>query len=463
MGKARRDVLKGGAGLAMTGLLPGGLFAAGSTTASPPNVIVIVADDLGFADLSCYGRRDYSTPNIDSLAADGIKLTQGYSNSAVCSATRVALMTGRYQYRLAAGLNEPLGFSSDLGLPPSHPTMPSLFRDGGYDTILIGKWHLGPPPKYGPLMSGYERFYGIYGGASDYFKHGQGATASRYGVLIDQDEPANDEGYMTDLLGSGAIREIERSVDRGKSFFMSLHFTAPHWPWEGPGDSDVSDTITDPVDRERGSIAVYAEMMKSLDGNVGRVLKALERLGIADNTIVVFTSDNGGERFSDTWPLTGNKTELLEGGIRVPLLVRWPAKITAGLVSSQTMLSMDLLPTLLGAAGLPSDPGFPPDGENLLPQLMGAAPRSRRLFWRYKAQEQRAYRDGNWKYLLINGNEHLFDLSNDERERANRKKLEPERFERMKREFEAWDATMLPYTEANSSHNIKKDNWADRY
>lgn len=462
MGKARRDVLKGGAGLAMTGLLPGGLLASGPL-AGRPNVIVIVADDLGFADLSCYGRRDYETPYIDSLAADGVKLTQGYSNSAVCSATRVGLMTGRYQYRLAAGLNEPLGFASDLGLPPEHPTMPSLFARGGYDTILIGKWHLGPPPKYGPLLSGYDRFYGIYGGASDYFKHGEGATASRYGVLTDQDEPANDEGYMTDLLGSASIREIERSVARGKPFFMSLHFTAPHWPWEGPGDSHVSDTIKDPVDRERGSIEVYAEMMKSLDGNVGRVLKALDRLGVSDNTIVVFTSDNGGERFSDTWPLTGAKTELLEGGIRVPLLVRWPARIAPRSESLQVMLSMDLLPTLLAAAGLQPDPAFPPDGENLLAQLMGAAPQSRKVFWRYKAQEQRAYRDGNWKYLLINGKEYLFDLSSDQRERANRRTLEPEIFSRMKEEFEKWDSTMLPYTPAVSSHNIKADNWADRY
>jgi arylsulfatase A-like enzyme len=457
----RRNVLAAGVGLATASLFPRSALA--EVGARAPNVVFIMADDLGFADVGCYGRRDVKTANIDRLASEGMKFTQAYANSAVCSATRVALLTGRYQYRLAVGLNEPIGLTSDIGMPASHPTLPSLFRAGGYETILIGKWHLGPPPKYGPLMSGYERFYGIYGGAADYFRHSPADGAGPFGVLIDQDKPAEDKGYITELLGNRAAREIVRSAASGKPFFMSLHFTATHWPWEGPEDREASKDVTNPLDFERGSMAVYAQMVESLDDNVGKVLDTLARLGIADNTIVVFTSDNGGERFSDTWPLSGRKTELLEGGIRVPLLVRWPTRIAPGSASTQVMLSMDFLPTLLAAAGLAPDPAFPSDGENLLAQLAGTPSRNRQVYWRYKAQEQRAYRNGDWKYLLINGREFLFDLSEDQTERANKKTTNPKKFEQMKREFSDWDAGMLPYSNQSSSHNIKEDEWADRY
>jgi arylsulfatase A-like enzyme len=236
-----------------------------------------------------------------------------------------------------------------------------------------------------------------------------------------------------------------------------LHFTASHWPWEGPEDEHLSRQIGNPQHPDGGNLATYARMVESMDENVGRLMSALERLGIADNTIVVFTSDNGGERFSDTWPFIGAKTELLEGGIRVPLIVRWPAAIAAGTTSPQVMISMDFVPTLLAAAG--AGPallsGF--DGENLLDVLTAKAePRQRTLFWRYKARNQAAVRDGDWKYLKILDREWLFNLAQDQHERANLSRREPKRFADLKAKYEAWNATMLPYPSDSATHSISE-------
>jgi arylsulfatase A-like enzyme len=380
-------------------------------------------------------------------------LRQSYANSAVCSATRVGLITGRYQHRLRVGLDEPLtGRNPELGLPPSHPTLPSLLKLRGYFTTLVGKWHLGEPDKFGPLRSGYDRFYGIYTGAADYFRHIQGDTPTNGGMLINGQEPTTDHGYMTDLLSTKAIAEIKAAKAAGTPFYLSLHYTAPHWPWEGPEDAALANTITELPHRDGGNLATYQRMVKALDAGVGRVLKALDELRIAKDTIVIFTSDNGGERFSDTWPFVGAKSELLEGGIRVPFFLRWPARIKAGSRSEQVNISMDWVPTLLAAAGAQPDPAYPSDGENLLDVVTGtAAVRSRKLFWRYKAAEQAAYRDGDWKYLKIGKNEQLVNLAEDERERADLSKRESERFAAMKQQWALWNATMLPYPEDSES------------
>jgi len=375
----------------------------------------------------------------------------------------MALITGRYQYRLEAGLDEPIGFN-DLGLPPNLPTMPQQLQRKGYETILIGKWHLGSPPKYGPLKSGYDRFFGIYGGGTSYFHHDEKieGVPEEVSRLIDQDEIVSVDGYVTEIFGDKAVEEID-NAPANKPFFMSLHFTAPHWPWIGPNDRDKR--VSNMLNLDGGSIETYGEMVRSMDDQVGRVLDALERKGIADNTIVVFTSDNGGERFSDVWPLVGAKTELLEGGIRVPFVMRWPGKIPAGSVSEQTAMSMDFLPTFVAAAGGSPNRGFAPDGVNLLPVLEGKAPAfSRQLFWRYKALQQVAFRDGDWKYLQINGREYLFNLADDQRERANLISHEPGRLNEMKEQFAKWNADMLPYTVISSSYNNKSNGgWVDRY
>jgi arylsulfatase A-like enzyme len=451
----------------LAGSLAGGLGlglatrrVAGAERTTQPNIVFLLADDLGYADLSCYGR-NFSTPRIDSLARQGALLTQAYSSSAVCSPTRVALITGRYPARLRVGLDEPLGAEREgrIGLPTDIPTLPSLLRKAGYRTSLFGKWHLGKPPDFGPLKSGYDRFFGMYGGYSFYFGHGKDDPSP----VIDGERILSDHGYLTDLLAEKAIDELQASARASRPVFMSLHFNAVHWPWEGPNDGAKSAAIKEAVHNDGGSIEKYREMLESLDRNVGRVIDAVEALGLARDTIVIFTSDNGGERFSDMWPLTGMKGELLEGGIRVPLLVSWPGRISAGLRSSQLAVSHDWLPTLLAAAGAAPDPDFPSDGENLLPVLTGESPpRERALYWRYKANDQAAVRAGDWKYLRLGGREHLFNLAADPRERVELRETHAQEFERLKRMYDTWNAQMPPYPADARSYDVQTGT-ADRY
>jgi arylsulfatase A-like enzyme len=413
-----------------------------------PNVLFIMADDLGYADLSCYGRRDYETPVLDGLAAQGMKFTHAYANSAVCTATRVGLITGRYQYRLPVGLHEPLS-TGDVGLPSAseQPNMPSLMRNSGYRTTLIGKWHMGALPKYGPLKSGYDEFWGIYGGGVDYYRHGFNGNLD----LWDGDTKVEETGYMTDLLADATIRTLERRAQDRQPFFISLHFTAPHWPWEGPdalgkAESDHIAASIEPsafMHYDGGTLATYAAMMRSLDSNVGRVLQRLAALGLESDTIVVFTSDNGGERFSDTWPLSGKKTELLEGGIRVPAIVRWPGVVAPGTESIEQIMSMDWLPTFVAAGGGRQSTVFPSDGIDITPALKGSALPERALFWRFKNKNQKAARRGSYKYLSINGNEFLFDVVQDPLERGNLKNRLPEIFAELKGAFHLWNEGML--------------------
>jgi arylsulfatase A-like enzyme len=456
----RREALKA------TALTPLALIA-NAQSAAKPNIVFILADDLGYADVSCYGRRDYTTPNIDRIAAEGMKFTQAYANSAVCSATRTALITGRYQYRLPIGLEEPLGSDEKrmVGLPPSHPTLPSLLKKGGYSATLIGKWHLGKLPEFGPLQSGYDHFWGFRTGGVDYFTHKSGPANTDTEDLWDDDVKVHQTGYLTDLMGTKAtalIADYARTPTR--PFLLSLHFNAPHWPWEGPDDEAESRRISALTDFDGGSLETFARMVREMDLQIGRVLETLQASGIADNTIVIFTSDNGGERFADTWPFTGKKSELLEGGLRIPAIIRWPGHIRPGSTTEQVAISMDWMPTLLAAAGAVPDPGYPPDGMNLLPALLqNAAPVPRKLFWRYRMNAQRAMRDGDTKWLKIRDNTFLFNVVSDPLERANLKDRQPEIYRKLVAEYEAWNATMLSENPVANSFGFNGAQLADHY
>jgi arylsulfatase A-like enzyme len=412
--------------------------------------------------VSCYGRPDLRTPNIDRIAANGVRFLQAYANSAVCSATRTALITGRYQYRLRLGLEEPLGTAADVGLPPDHPTLPSLLKKIGYGTTLIGKWHLGGLPKFGPLKSGYDHFYGFRGGAVDYYGH---TGTDQKDDLWDDDVPVHQIGYLTELLGSRAVDVINGYAKSSQPFLLSLHFNAPHWPWEGPGDQAESDRVLakrNLIDYDGGTQKTYQRMIQNMDLQIGRVLQALSTNGLTRNTIVIFTSDNGGERFADTWPFTGRKTELLEGGLRIPALISWPARIPQGRTTEQTAMSMDWMPTLLAAAGTAPDAAFAPDGMNLLPVLtQGAAPVSRMLFWRYKANAQRAMRDGDYKFLKILESTFLFNVVEDPMERANLKERRRDVYDRLVGAWYEWNAGMLPEVDESSTGGFTGDQLAD--
>ena len=409
-----------------------------------PNFVFILADDLGYADLGCYGARADATPNLDRMAAEGLRFTDGYSNAPVCSPTRFALMTGRYQYRIRGGMDEPLSGRArgrpDLGLPPSMPTLPSLLRDAGYTTALAGKWHLGYPPHFGPLKSGYMEHFGPLGGGIDYFSH-----RDRGGVhdLYDNDVETHRIGYVTDLISGRAVDFIARQ--KGKNpFLLSVHYTAPHWPWESRDDEAESKRIGNAIHHvDGGSVETYRNMIRHMDEGIGNIFAALKKAGVDDNTLVVFTSDNGGERFSDTWPFVGKKMDLLEGGIRVSLLARWPAKIPAGRTTSQIAITMDWVATFLAAAGVAPHPEYPLDGKSLLAVLAKPeAPFERDLFWRMKHRQQRAVRAGVWKYLSLEGDEFLYDLSRDGRERANLAKRYPERLAELRAKYDAWAKTV---------------------
>jgi arylsulfatase A-like enzyme len=375
-----------------------------------------------------------------------MRFMQAYANSAVCTASRVALITGRYQYRLAIGLEEPLTpRSRKVGVPPDHATLPSILKKAGYQSTLIGKWHLGSLPDFGPLQSGYDHFYGFRGGHLDYFMHKYGPPASDTEDLWDDDAKIHEAGYLTDLLGNRAVDVVNAYAKTGRPFLVSLHFNAPHWPWEAPGDEAESQRLKSLFHYDGGSQRTYQRMIQQMDLQIGRVLQALEANGIAENTIVIFTSDNGGERFADTWPFTGRKTELLEGGLRIPAIIRWPGHIPRGGASEQVMIGMDWLPTLLAAAGTAPDPAYASDGVNLLPwATQGMTPVPRKLFWRYKNNDQQAARDGDWKYLKILDNTFLFDVVQDPMERANLKERHKDVYDRLVAEWNEWNTAMLP-------------------
>jgi len=417
-----------------------------------PNFVFILADDLGYADLGCYGGRGKCSPVLDRMAREGLRFTQGYANSSVCSPTRFALMTGRWQHRLRGGADEPIRSrdargNPHLGLPPAHPTLPSLLRDAGYATALVGKWHLGFPPHFGPLKSGYQEFFGALSGAMDYFTH-----QDSFGThdLFENETPVHTKGYLTDLISEKAVSYIKRNKNR--SFFLSVHYNAPHWPWETRDDEAEAKRIEKLYHFDGGSLATYLTMIRQMDEGIGRILLALKNSRIEKNTIVVFASDNGGERFADTWPLVGKKMDLLEGGIRVPYIVRWPAKVKAGGVTAQHAITMDWVATFLDAAGAKPDRNYPLDGKSLLPIIKKPQKTfARELFWKMLYRNQKAMRSGDWKYLCVEGDEFLFNLAKDERERANFGKRQPQRLAAMRAKYLAWDATLPKHPDATYS------------
>jgi arylsulfatase A-like enzyme len=338
--------------------------------------------------------------------------------------------------------------------------LPSLLKKAGYATLLLGKWHLGYP-DYGPLESGYDHFWGFRSGALDYYTH---TDTAHKDDLWDGDVPVHETGYMTDLIGDRAVEAVNGFSKTKQPFFLDVHFNAPHWPWEAVGDQAEAERLRKAslLHYDGGTQHTYQQMIERMDFQIGRVLKALDAQGLSDNTIVIFTSDNGGERFADTWPFTGRKTELLEGGVRIPLVMRWPGRIKKGATTEQVAIHMDWLPTLLAAAGGAPAPDYPSDGMDLLPVVTAkAAPIPRKLFWRYKANHQRAAHDGDWKILKINDNSFLFDAVADPMERANLKDRHPDVFDRLAAEWNAWNATMLPEVRESSTGGITADVQAD--
>jgi len=344
---------------------------------------------------------------------------------------------------LKIGLLEPLPATNrTVGLDPGHPTIASLLKQNGYETALVGKWHLGFLPESGPNAHGFDEFFGILSGAADYHLHKTGTGSPD---LWENLTPVERNGYLTDLLTDRAVNYISRR--RTKPFYLSLHYTAPHWPWQdrnGGERVNFTDKTIEPVTMGGGgSLKLYAEMMRILDEGIGRVMKELRVRGLDRNTLVIFTSDNGGERFSYEWPFSGDKGDLLEGGIRVPAIVRWPGVVPANRVTNQMAITMDWTATMLAVAEAKAADGYPLDGINLLPIIRGASsPFNRTFFWRIYDQD--AVRSGKWKYFRNGDQRRLFDLSVDQREQADFSLKNQDMFKRLADEFEKWNKQMLP-------------------
>ncbi|MEU5774199.1 sulfatase-like hydrolase/transferase [Streptomyces venezuelae] len=419
-----------------------------------PNILFILGDDLGWADLSSYGSPHIRTPHLDRLAREGVRFTDAYSGSATCSPTRFSLYTGRFPGRTKGGLAEPIADRS-VGLDPTHPTLASLLRDAGYATALIGKWHCGYLPDYSPTKSGWDEFFGNFGGALEYYsKLGLAGEYDLYkGAVREGDAEYKDLRYYTRVLTERASEYVRR--DHGaKPWLLNLNFTTPHWPWIADGDEEQSAEIVRRIKagekgalqhRDGGSVAKYKEMVEDLDRSIGEVLRALKKSGQERDTLVFFASDNGGERFSYNWPLSGNKGSLKEGGIRVPTIVRWPARIGGGQVSDEPVYTPDWTATLLEIGGARPDRAHPLDGTSLAPYLLkGEALAERELFWRVRGE--RALRRGGWKYYRgKDGADQLFDLDEDRREQADRAAAEPRLLAELRRAWERTDEGLLPY------------------
>ncbi|MGE3842010.1 MAG: sulfatase [Vicinamibacterales bacterium] len=419
--------------------LPAAVWAQGS--GARPNIVLIMTDDAGYGDFGSYGAPDIRTPNIDSLARDGVRFTDFYANGATCSPTRAALISGRYQQRVE--IEAPLGGSRDFerGLPVSGRSLPQLLKNGGYVTALIGKWHLGYRPEFSANAHGFDYFLGFKSGYSDYWQHTAGSDSPLTADLFENERPVEIPGYLTDVFTERSVRFIEQNASR--PFFIDVAYNAPHWPYQDPDRQSVAHDKArhlGPFDNPTNSRADYVKMVERVDRGVGQILATLDRLGLRQNTIVIFTNDNGGEWLSNGGPLFHHKGSVWEGGIRVPAIIRWPVLLRPGTVTSQVGITMDLAASLLAATGtsVPRDARL--DGINLFPILEGrATPVERTLFWRVPGQRpQQAVRSGDWKLVMDGGRALLFDLRTDVGERTNLIAKRPDVASQLRQTLTAW-------------------------
>ena len=423
---------------------------------SKPNIVFILADDMGYGDLGCYGHPVAKTPNIDQLARDGVRFTQAYSNGPECSPTRTALLTGRYQQR-TMGLECAIGTGNvgrydhaieraenrDLGLTPSLAVLPSGMKKAGYQCAVFGKWHLGYEPKFNPMEYGWDEFFGYLGGNVHYFNHRE---TSDLHVLFRGRLPVHREGYMTHLITDDSIDFIKRQVTAKKPFFVYVSHESPHFPFQGPSEIDKVVTAENWMQRDAKA---YVAMLEDLDHEVGRILNTLEEQRIAKDTLVVFVSDNGG--FADAanmGPLKGAKGTTLEGGVRVPMIMRWPGKIPRSKESSQVCVTFDLTRSFLGLAGADTA-NLQLDGYDIVSHIVEQKPDAKRtLFWRGRRGDRtwKAVRNGDMKFVTKTEGgkteQWFYDLSKDVGEENDLSKSQPQDVNHMRSQLAEWENEM---------------------
>ncbi|HEX6178957.1 MAG TPA: sulfatase-like hydrolase/transferase [Thermoanaerobaculia bacterium] len=419
-------------------------ISLGAFAADRPNIVVFFMDDLGYSDLRIDGARDVRTPNIDRLARSGVRLTDCYAAAPVCTPTRAAFMTGRYQHRVGIdGVISVNRGNGDTGLSAEEPTLPRYLRDAGYATGLFGKWHLGSKPEYRPRRHGFDEFFGFLGSAVDYYSHF--GDDGKHDLYLN-DEPIHLDNYLTDEITTRAIDFIRRHAQ--KPFFIDVAYNAVHWPYQPPGLTNVpkeSAVSGLPLVRKWGGEGTrqdYVRMLERADEGIGRILATLDALGLRGNTLVIFTSDNGGEWLSRMEPLFNRKGTLWEGGIRVPCILSWRGRLPSGRSTEQPAITMDLTATILAAASAKIRPDRPLDGIDLIPHLQKNAPVVQRTFYwsGVHGSTQRAVRDGRWKLVaetkVFPGM--LFDMSADPGERKDLAAQHPDVVRRLDEMHGAW-------------------------
>ncbi|MFN0119457.1 MAG: sulfatase [Blastocatellia bacterium] len=431
-------------------LLAPALVYAQGRNATKPNVLLIVADDLGYADIGVNGCQDVPTPNIDSLAKNGVRFTSGYVSGPYCSPTRAGLLTGRYQQRYGHEFNPGPAANADpeFGLSLKETPLPQQLKALGYATGMVGKWHLGYEPKFHPQQRGFDEYFGFLGGAHSYIDN-----ADNNNRVIRGTEPVKEVSYLTDMFGDEAVAFIKRH--QARPWFLYLPFNADHAPMQAK-DSYLAKFahIKDPLRQK------FAAMHSALDDNIGRVLATLREQNLEQNTLIFFISDNGGPtnaNASRNTPLRGFKAQTWEGGVRVPFLAQWKGKLPAGKVYDQPVIQLDILPTIIAAAGGKADPARKLDGVDLTPYLNGktkGAPHEA-LYWRFG--QQIAIRVGDWKLVKAPGanatqgefrakatteGAHLYNLASDIGEQNNLADREPARFKQLAAMWDKWNATL---------------------
>ena len=433
----------------------GTFLVSNESYAEKPNIVVIMADDLGYGDLQCYGHPRVKTPNIDQLARDGVRFTQHYANGPECSPTRTAFLTGKYQ-QFAGGLECAIGTGNvgryddairlanqhDLGLPADQTVLPNLVTQQGYRSAVFGKWHLGYEPKFNPKTHGWHEFFGYLGGNVHYFNHRE---TSDLHVLFSDDLPIYRDGYMTDLITESSVKFIEKTKE---PYLLFISHESPHFPFQGPSDTAKNVTSENWMDLDQDA---YVAMIESLDSSVGQIVNAVEQAGQRDNTAIIFVSDNGGfANAANMGSLRGAKSMTFEGGIRVPLIISWPAKIQSGQTCDQVCITFDLTKSILNLAGAENQPEQL-DGYDIISHLVERKPNSpRTLFWRGKRGERvwKAVRHGDQKLVIKTGEpdqiKSVFDLSVDPAEHHDLKATNPKLTLQLMGLLQSWESSLKP-------------------
>ena len=440
--------------LAVLSLFLSAVSAAAQTPSPPkPNVVLIVTDDVGYGDLGSYGAPDIKTPNIDSLARDGVKLTDFYA-APQCTPTRAALISGRYQqrFRLEAAMGSPKSPAGETGLPARGYSLPQLLKNHRYTTGLIGKWHLGYKPEFSPNAHGFDYFFGFRSGYIDYYQH---TNSDGDSDLFENDTPVHVDGYMTDLITARSVQFIHQRAEG--PFFLEVTYNAAHWPFQVPDHPSVAadrGRFVQPEEAETATRQDYVAILERADQGIGQILQALRQRGLERNTLVIYMQDNGGEWLSRNAPLFNRKGTVWEGGIRVPAIFRWPGHLPAGRTSAQVGIVQDVTASILAATGAAVPAQARPDGINLLPMLEGrSASVERTLFFRFTigSTKQLAVRQGPWKLLVDGGKRYVFDLAKDVGERNDLASQRQDIARRLRPLIAAWEADVDAEAKINAS------------